>query len=137
MKRTVKVTCEEVSDFSELHPIDQKEGPDAETYIYEVYAESAEAARDLALDKFHESVPIKCLDDYSIGAEVISIEIRSKSREGVERHLERLRVSAGVLMILFSEELSLDDLEDIRETIRNLTRLTDEVDAAIARAGEI
>jgi len=48
----------------ELHPTDEEEGPkNGEEFIIDAETE------DEALDKFHSTVPIKCLDDYDITCE--------------------------------------------------------------------
>lgn len=49
---------------AKLHPVDALEGPrDGDIHTYD-----AVDSED-ALDQFHESVPIKCLDDYDVDCE--------------------------------------------------------------------
>lgn len=56
------VTVQQTAADEDLHSIDQAEGPaDGSTYDYDDCDDE-----DEALDIFHDTVPIKCLDDYEI-----------------------------------------------------------------------
>lgn len=59
MKLTYLITVKQTVPFYELTPEDQDDRPTGE---YEYDAEDEEEA----LDEFHETIPIKCLDDFEI-----------------------------------------------------------------------
>jgi hypothetical protein len=64
----ITVTVEQVVDV--LHDWDDEQDNPEGIYHYEYYADSDEEARELALDEFHETISIGCLDDFSISVDV-------------------------------------------------------------------
>ena len=64
-----QVTCEQLVADGELDYDDQHDGPCSEEH-YRITAYSREGAHEAALDVFHESNAIACLDDYNISVEV-------------------------------------------------------------------
>jgi hypothetical protein len=63
----VTITVKALTD--DLHPDDEQDNPEGEHH-YKVEADDRSDAVELALDRFHDSVPIKVLDDFEIDPEV-------------------------------------------------------------------
>jgi len=71
IKVSVKQLCETESLTDPDDKIDQPSGD----YIFEKTANNREQASELALDEFHLTVPIGCLEDYDISTECILITV--------------------------------------------------------------
>ena len=70
VKVTVKQTAKKLSD-----PDDRQQNPKGE-HIFFVEARNKKEAKERALDRFHLEVPVGCLDDFDISAEVPAKEIK-------------------------------------------------------------
>lgn len=75
MNYKVAITVQALVDESDLHIIDQEEGPGMfKVHHYDVTMSKTHTMEDVierALDDFHDEIPIKVLDDYNITARVI------------------------------------------------------------------
>lgn len=70
---SVTVRCRALVPFAEQDFDDQQDKPEG-TYTFKVDAVDREQAADQALDQFHSTVPIACLDDFEITTEVLPPE---------------------------------------------------------------
>lgn len=68
MKYRVKVTVTQLVHEDELNYNDVVDNPKG-TYSYTVTANRPAAAKERALDEFHEAIPIKVLDHFEITTE--------------------------------------------------------------------
>lgn len=73
MKKRFKVTVKQIAPDEALDHDDREENPSGEHFVEEV-------SEDAALDEFHATVPIACLDDFDI-----SIEEMMDGKEGKVR----------------------------------------------------